>query len=134
MKSSKNKWHRDDVNKNFYADPVTFLTVSVYVFIFGLTKVVFYNILILCVSLLLQLLYVDWTKCDEVAVYRERPIFKNWKGFLIVRESKKAATGAFWYLELMPPYKEDEKEEGGEGFYNVDDKEEKVLETKEVIF
>ena len=100
---------------------------------FGLTKVVFYNILILYVSLLLQLLYVDRTKCDEVAVYRERPIFKNWKGFLIVRESKEAAKGAFGYLELMPPYKEDEKE-GGEGFYNVDDKEEKVLETKEVTF
>ena len=80
----------------------------------------------------LQLLYVDRTKCDEVPVYRERSIFKNWKGFLIARETKEASTGGFGCLELMPPYKDAEKEEAGEGFFNVDDKEEKVLETKEV--
>ena len=38
LKYSKSQWHRNDVNKNFYAGPATFLTVSVYVFIFWFNK------------------------------------------------------------------------------------------------
>lgn len=62
---------------------------------------------------------------------RQRPIFKNWEGFLTVRETKEAALGCFGSLELLPPY--DEEDDRGEGFFNVDDNKKNYLGTKEVI-
>lgn len=77
------------------------------------------------------MLYVDRTKCESVPVRRQRPIFKNWKTFLPLREEKEEALGGFGLLELYPAYEEAKDE--GEGFFVADDSKDELV-TKKVYF
>lgn len=53
-----------------------------------------------------QLLYLDRTKFDDVPVSRLRPVFKNWKGAIVIREKREVELGSFGTLELAEEYVE----------------------------